>query len=894
MQVAVGNGGQASLSQALNVNISGELAEGVELIAVLSDQQMPLHAGVGTRDLRDLDQVLFQVRSPAFYAGLGDMDVVFDGTTYGRYRRRLQGASVRYRTGSGEAEVVGAVSKGSWVSARIRPVEGYQGPYRLGDLAGASSGLVTPGSDRVYFDGRLLTRGGAQDYAVDYDRGTVTFTPGIGVRGDSRISVTFQIESEYGGRKLVGARSRLGLGDDRLHVGATYLREGNRGVGLADAGLPGSATGSSRQVSVFDAAYSPVVGLRLEGEVALSSLGGGGLPEGTGRRGRAFEISADLRPRTLTVGNQDLGRLGFSCQFRDRGAGFSSFGPVEPAWSEGRWGWQPESEAEGQRTGEVGLHYDPRRGIRLSAGLGRRRGIQAATRREFGLQISRAGLPAIDLRTESVRQGNGRLETQRAAAHGKLGWLEPGFRIRAETATGDAVWASSLYYANGPSAGLPDGVRSQELSWELAAVPASLLHWSSSLRINRTALLANSWRDSLRTWSNEHRVGLKEWHGLSFSGDFTHARVRDVTNPSVSRHTNLARLRLGLTPVRGGMSNRVSYRISSTGTPARQPVYAYVGPGVGTHLWEDADGDGLQDPEEVVPDAFGDYAIYNDYGGDFRRVQQATVIARTDVNLGRLIRKRGGRVGRFFSRISAEVSLDADRQVTPGSGGLAPWHLYTFRRGGEIVKAREEYRASMHVSRYEGRGSLRIRTRRTRRIERAYHTDGEEDLAEVEGLGRLRYTGLDLEAAVRRDRRSRTGEPTFAYSMRSRAAMVRAATRVGRSWKSVLRLSIGSDRESTRSLEATRLSLGPEATRTLYGSGRLRASLDWARVWSNGPVPLFLGMSEGDRPGHNLAWRVGADYRVTRLVTAMLLYNGRVRPDRPFLHIGRMELRARF
>ena len=105
---------------------------------------------------------------------------------------------------------------------------------------------------------------------------------------------------------------------------------------------------------------------------------------------------------------------------------------------------------------------------------------------------------------------------------------------------------------------------------------------------------------------------------------------------------------------------------------------------------------------------------------------------------------------------------------------------------------------------------------------------------------------------------------------------------------------MGWDREEVRGLDAARLSLKPEVIRGLPGRGRVRGSLDWIRVSATGRLPLFLGMAEGHRAGHNLVWRVGVDYRLARYLTALLVYDGRRRPGRPVLHLGRVEVRARF
>ena len=59
-------------------------------------------------------------------------------------------------------------------------------------------------------------------------------------------------------------------------------------------------------------------------------------------------------------------------------------------------------------------------------------------------------------------------------------------------------------------------------------------------------------------------------------------------------------------------------------------------------------------------------------------------------------------------------------------------------------------------------------------------------------------------------------------------------------------------------------------------------------------MPLFLGMADGNRDGNNVGWRLGVDYRMGRYLTAMVLYDGRKRPGRSLLHLGRMEMRALF
>lgn len=894
IQVAVGGNRNLELSQALRVHITGQMADGVEVTALLSDRNLPLGIEGSTRSLQELDRVMFRVRSRKLSASLGDLDVAFDGTTFGRYRRRLHGAHVAYSSSGRDLRIFGASADGRWISHRLLPVEGYQGPYRLPGNAGARDGRIVAGSERVWQDGRLLRGGESQDYVVDYEMSTITFTPVRPVTGQSRITVEYQYEAPGSRRRLMGARGSLALSDDRLKLGGTYIREADRdgpvqGVGIS--ALPFKPV--RHQLAVMDAAYEPVGGVRFDGELALSQAPA--LVDGyTQQRGRAFRLGLDLWPEALRLGGTGIGRFRLTGAFRQIGAHFRGIERPERVTREGRWGWQADGPQAGDRMGEVSLQYALRPGIRLDAGYGRRLGKVNAVRRDVGLQISDARGPQVFYRFDEVSHGSGLFSRHRSRIRAPLRGITPGFRFESETATGSSVAHSTLFYATAPDSA-HRGIRVRAGALDLSTRVMGALAWTSEVSIRRIGVRERAWQDSLRAWTTTHRASMSGRRGLSFSGEYSRSRTNSPLHPEKGRITDLARMRWGYDVLNGAVSHRFSYRISSTGAPDGGPVFVDVGRGRGTHEWEDVDGDGLRDPEEFVADTDGEYVRFFSPSVGFRPVRDAALAARTELVLKRLLKSPEGRWLRLLSGLSLDVSLEADRQAPPDNAGVAPWNLYGFGSGEGMLNGRRELRTRLYLFRYGRPATLRLSSRRGSRVDRDFTGGALETNSRASALGRFtlgRTSSLELE--LHGETRDRPGEGPFFYRIRSHRISVNGYRHPPRSWQTRLELSVGRDREENRALVARFVSVRPEFRRALPGRGRLRVSCDWTRVFGSASMPLFLRMADGNRDGNNLGWRLGVDYRLGRYLTATALYDGRRRPGRSLLHLGRMEMRALF
>ncbi|MBZ0268318.1 hypothetical protein K8I85_09180, partial [bacterium] len=205
VSIEVGSNRDAAVEQSLRVSVTGLIGENVRLTALLSDQNIPLQPEGNTQRLEELDEVLIRVEGPRASATLGEFVARRDGSAFGSFERRLSGAEAVVRPGAGEVRGIGASTRGEFRTVEFLGEEGKQGPYLLAGEGSNPTGVVVAGSERVWLDGRELTRGDSRDYVMDYSRGELEFTNRVLVSQDSEIAVDFEVaEQEYKRSFLMG------------------------------------------------------------------------------------------------------------------------------------------------------------------------------------------------------------------------------------------------------------------------------------------------------------------------------------------------------------------------------------------------------------------------------------------------------------------------------------------------------------------------------------------------------------------------------------------------------------------------------------------------------------------------------------------------------------------
>lgn len=223
---SVGSNQDLSITSGLNVQIQGNLSEDVTVEATLTDQNIPIQPEGNTENIQKIDQVYVHVKKGnAYSATLGDIRSNFSLSPFVKYSRELQGLRLDIRRPDVQSSVSLGTTRGRFQTNRIAVSEGIQGPYELSGDNGVRNILVIAGSERVWLDGRLLRRGDANDYIMDYASGQIQFTERIVITAASRVVVDFEYAAELFPNNSLGAELAYEFAGRKARVRSAYIRE---------------------------------------------------------------------------------------------------------------------------------------------------------------------------------------------------------------------------------------------------------------------------------------------------------------------------------------------------------------------------------------------------------------------------------------------------------------------------------------------------------------------------------------------------------------------------------------------------------------------------------------------------------------------------------------------
>lgn len=236
--LSFGNSQSLVLNSAFNLQLGGKLGDDLEILASISDANIPIQPEGTTQQLQDFDKVFIQIKKQNTTLIAGDYEISRPNSYFINYYKKLQGVSVlqenAFSSGTLRQKGSVAISRGKFSRNNLDVQEGNQGPYKLTGSEGERFLIVLSGTEKVYLDGRLLTRGEENDYVIYYDRAEIIFTTNRLITKDSRIIVEFEYNDQRYLRSLYQYHSGWEQGNFKVDFNVISQQDSRNTTGNID------------------------------------------------------------------------------------------------------------------------------------------------------------------------------------------------------------------------------------------------------------------------------------------------------------------------------------------------------------------------------------------------------------------------------------------------------------------------------------------------------------------------------------------------------------------------------------------------------------------------------------------------------------------------------------
>ncbi|MCU0345825.1 MAG: hypothetical protein MUC59_02700 [Saprospiraceae bacterium] len=249
--LSFGNNQNLVLNSQFNLQMGGTLGD-LEILAAITDNNIPLQPEGNTQQLREFDKIFIQVAKQQTKLIAGDYELARPNGYFMNYFKKLQGATFSWQSAptkvggspqSGAANpqsairnpqfstrASAAIARGKFARNTLAAQEGNQGPYRLEGAEGERFIIVLSGTEKVFVDGKLQIRGLDADYVIDYNAGHVTFTNRRLITKDSRIVVEFDYNTQNYQRSLYALNNEWQGKNYRLYLHTYSEQDGKQPI----------------------------------------------------------------------------------------------------------------------------------------------------------------------------------------------------------------------------------------------------------------------------------------------------------------------------------------------------------------------------------------------------------------------------------------------------------------------------------------------------------------------------------------------------------------------------------------------------------------------------------------------------------------------------------------
>lgn len=237
--LSVGNSQDLVLNSNFDLRLNGSLGDGIEVLAALSDNSIPLQPEGNTQQLQEFDKIFIQLSKGGNTLVGGDFELSRPNSYFTNYFKKTQGVRAVNITQLGvgrklSTAVSAGGSRGKFSRIQLDTREGNQGPYRLQGGSGERFIIILAGTEKIYLDGNLLVRGFEHDYIIDYNSGEITFTANRIITKDTRIIAEYEYSDQNYNRSIFTMETDYEAKKFSFHFNAYSEQDGKLSGGLND------------------------------------------------------------------------------------------------------------------------------------------------------------------------------------------------------------------------------------------------------------------------------------------------------------------------------------------------------------------------------------------------------------------------------------------------------------------------------------------------------------------------------------------------------------------------------------------------------------------------------------------------------------------------------------
>ena len=214
--ISFGNNQDVIVNSNLNIQLAGKLSDDIEILAAISDNNIPIQPDGNSQQIQEFDKVFIKLFNKRTSLIVGDFEISKPQGYFLNLNKKGQGGLASTSFGLGKKKenvfkttVSGAISKGKYNRMTLQGIEGNQGPYKMKGAENESYIIILAGSEKIYIDGKILKRGQENDYVIDYNTAEITFTPHQPITKDRRIVFEFEYSDKNYARFMIYTNNEL-------------------------------------------------------------------------------------------------------------------------------------------------------------------------------------------------------------------------------------------------------------------------------------------------------------------------------------------------------------------------------------------------------------------------------------------------------------------------------------------------------------------------------------------------------------------------------------------------------------------------------------------------------------------------------------------------------------